>query len=236
MMLCKSPLMMTFFVAAITTTPAVAHDAAPTYDRVNFRVAATQEVENDTLVAIMYHERSGQEPATMADDVNRTIAWAVNLAKKNSAIKVQTLNYRQQPLYRNQTLTGWKIRQSIRLESTDTTALSTLIGDLQKRLSVASVRYTVSPNVRGEIEDVLITRALDRFRRRGKLISAELGRPGYRIVDIDIATSGESPAPVRMRAMATMAESSSVAPPTLEPGVQTVTVQVTGTIELEVGR
>lgn len=236
MMLCKSPLMLAFFAAVITTTSAVAHDAAPTYDRVNFRVSATQEVENDTLVAIMYHERSGQQPTTMADDVNRTIAWVVDLAKKNSAIKIQTLNYRQQPLYRNQTVTGWKVRQSIRLESTDTTALSTLLGELQQRLSVASLRYTVSPNVRKEVEDALIVRALDRFRRRGKLISGELERPGYRIVDIDIATSSESPAPVRMRAVSAMAESSSPAPPTLEAGVQSVTVQVSGSIELEVGR
>ena len=235
-MLYQSLLMFSFFAAAITTTSALAHDPSPTYDRVNFRVAATQEVENDTLVAIMYHERSGQQPATLADDVNRTITWAVDLAKKISAIKVQTLNYRQQPLYKNQTLTGWKVRQSIRLESTDTTALSTLIGELQTRLSVASLRYTVSPDVRRQVEDVLIARALDRFGRRGKLISAELGRPGYRIVDIDIATSGESPAPVRMRAVATMAQSSSVAPPTLEAGVQSVTVQVSGSIELEVGR
>jgi predicted secreted protein len=68
------------------------------------------------------------------------------------------------------------------------------------------------------------------------LISEELGRPGYRIVDIDIAASGTSPAPVRMRAVSTMAESSSVAPPTLEAGVQSITVQVSGSIELEVGR
>jgi hypothetical protein len=33
-----------------------------------------------------------------------------------------------------------------------------------------------------------------------------------------------------------MAESSSVGPPTLEAGVQTITVQVSGTIELEVPR
>jgi predicted secreted protein len=107
---------------------------------------------------------------------------------------------------------------------------------LQKHLSVASLNYTVSPEARREIEDLLIARALDRFKRRGKLISQELGRPDYRIVNMDVVTSSESPAPMRMRAVSAMAESSSVAPPTLEAGVQTVTVQVSGTIELELGR
>ena len=74
--------------------------------------------------------------------------------------------------------------------------------------------------------------ALGQFRRRGKLISAELERPDYRIVNIDVVTSGA--APMRGRGVAAMAEISSVAAPTLEPGVQSVTVQVSGSIELKV--
>ena len=236
MMLRKSSLAPVFFAAVFTTTSAVAHDAAPTYDRVNFRVSATQEVNNDTLVAIMYYERNGQQPTTMADDVNRTVAWAVDLTGKTSGIKVQTLQYRQEPIYHKQSISSWRVRQSIRLESLDATALGSLVGELQKRLSVSSMRYTISPGVRQEVEDELIAQALDRFRRRGKLIAGELGRPDYRIVNIDVATSGQTPVPMRMRAVSAMAESSSVTAPTLEPGVQSLTVRVSGTIELDVGR
>lgn len=236
MMLGRSLLTLVFLLASVAIPPALAHDAAPTYDRINFRVSATEEVENDTLVAIMYYERSGQQPTAMADDVNRTVGQAVDTAKKHGAIKVQTLNYRQEPLYKNRTVVGWKVRQSIRLESTDVTALSSLIGELQKRLSVASLSYTVSPEVRSRVEDTLIARALARFADRGKLIAAELGRPDYRIVNLDVGTSGATPGPVRMRAVAAMAESSSVAAPTLEAGVVMVSVQVSGTIELEVPR
>ncbi len=231
-MLRKMPLMLLFFAAVTGTASAAAHDTAPTYDRVNFRVTASRDVDNDTLVAVMYDERSGQQPASMADDVNRTIAWAVDLAANTSGIKVQTLQYRQDPIYRNQSISGWKVRQSIRLESRDVKILSKLIGELQARLSVASLRYTISAEVRRKVEDELIAQALDRFGRRGKLISGELGRPDYRIVNIDIATSGGSPAPLRMRTVSAMAESSSVTAPTLEPGVQPVTVSVSGTIEL----
>ncbi len=222
--------------AAIATTSAAAHDAAPTYDRVNFRVSATKEVDNDTLVVVMYHQRDGQHPTSMADDVNRTITWAVDLAKQTSGIKVQTLQYRQEPVYRNQRISSWKVRQSIRLESSDVTTLSRLVGELQERLSVSSLRYTISPEVRLDVEDELIALALDRFGRRGKLIADELGRSDYRIVTMDVSTSGGAPAPVRMRAVSAMAEGSSVTAPTLEPGVQSVTVQVSGTIELEVRR
>ena len=230
----RSTLALTFLATLVAGTHSAAHDAPLTFDRINFQVSATEEVENDTLVAIMYHERSGQQPTALADDVNRAIASAVELAKQKSDVKVQTLNYRQDPLYKNQKVVAWKVRQSIRLESTDITALSSLIGELQERLSVASLQYTVSRDVRRRVEDVLIAEALARFRRRGKLISEELGRPDYRIVSIDVVTSGAPPIPVRMRTMAAMAESSKVAAPKLEPGVQTVTVQVSGIIELEV--
>jgi predicted secreted protein len=233
---CKARFFAALVAAAIIMTPAAAHEATPTYDRVNFRVSAMKEVDNDTLVVVMYHERNGQHPTSMADDVNRTIAWAVELARKTSGIKVQTLQYRQEPVYRNQSISSWRVRQSIRLESNDVTALSRLVGELQERLSVASLRYAISPKVRQEVEDELITLALGRFGRRGKLIADELGRSDYRIVAMDVSTSGVSPAPVRMRALSTMAESSRVTAPTLEPGVQSITVQVSGTIELEVSR
>jgi len=160
----------------------------------------------------------------------------VDIAKQTSGIKVQTLQYRQEPVYRNQSISSWRVRQSIRLESNDVTTLSRLVGELQERLSVSSLRYTISPEVRRDVEDELITLALHRFGRRGKLIADELGRSDYRIVAMDVATSGSSPSPVRMRAVAAMAESSSITAPTLEPGMQSVTVQVSGTIELEVRR
>ena len=232
-MLYKSLLVPVLLAALVTARPATAHDAPLTYDRINFQVSATREVENDTLVAIMYSERNGQQPSALAGEVNQIISWAVDLARKESAIKVQTLNYQQNPVYKNQTVSGWRVRQSIRLESTDVTALSTLVGELQKRLAVASLRYLVSPDSRREVENALIAEALGRFKRRGKLISAELERPDYRIVNIDVITSGA--APMRRRgAVAAMAEISSVAAQTLEPGVQSVTVQVTGSIELKV--
>ena len=227
------PLVITLLAVFVATKTAVAHETHQSYDRINFKVSAIEEVENDTLVVVMYSERSGQKPSTIADEVNRDIGWAVDLAKKSSAIKVQTLNYRQNPLYNNQSISGWKIRQSIRLESTDAASLSALIGEMQGRLSVASLRYIVSPMLRNKVERRLIAEALNRFKSRGEQIKVELGRTGYRIVNIDIITSGQSSAPMRMRA-ASMMEDSAVAAPSIEPGVQTVNVQVSGTIELKI--
>ena len=136
-------------------------------------------------------------------------------------------------MYNNQSISGWRVRQSIRLESTEVAALSALVGEMQRRLSIASLSYAVSPARRDAVESRLIAEALNRFRRRGEQIELELGRTGYRIVNMDVITSGESSiSPIRMRAN-TMMESNMATAPSLEPGVQSVSVQVSGTIELE---
>ena len=227
------PLAIALVVAFGTAKTAIAYENPQSYDRINFQVSAAEEVANDTLEVIMYSERSGQKPSTIADEVNRNISWAVGLAKKSDGIKVQTLHYRQDPLYSNQSISGWRVRQSIRLESTDAESLSALIGEMQGRLSVESLRYTVSATLRDKVERGLIAEALNRFKSRGEQITTELGRSGYRIVNIDVSTSGQSLAPVHLRATAMMADEA-VAAPSIEPGVQSVSVQVSGTIELKI--
>jgi len=224
--------LLAFILVAAMPRIASSHDAPLTYDRVRLDVSAAEDVENDVLVAVLYHQREGQSPAAVADEVNKAIAWGVQRAREAPGVSVQTLQYDQRPVYRQQSLSGWRARQSLRLESRDATVLGELIGELQERLSVQSMSYEISPERRTEVEDRLIARALAAFRRRADLVAGELGRPDYRIVSLEIATASPGPEPVRMRAMA--AEAASVAPPTVAPGVQTVTVRVAATVELGV--
>ena len=142
---------------------AAAHEDGVTFDRISFSVSATQEVENDTLVAVMYAHREGQDAAALADAVNKAITDALTRTRQVPAVKVQTLNYRQSPVYRNQIVSGWRVRQSIRLESRDAAVLSELIGELQSTLSIESVSYTVSEEARRAVEDGLIASAMAAF-------------------------------------------------------------------------
>ena len=73
-MLNIQPLTMALFVAFSVAAPAVAHEIPPSYDRINFQVSAVEEVANDTLVAVMYSEVSGQKASAIADEVNRNIS------------------------------------------------------------------------------------------------------------------------------------------------------------------
>ena len=53
----------TLFLSFATLATAVA-DTPLTYDRINLSVSAGSDVENDTLVAVMYAQQEGSDAAT----------------------------------------------------------------------------------------------------------------------------------------------------------------------------
>jgi predicted secreted protein len=124
----------------------------------------------------------------------------------------------------------------LRLESRDADRLSELLGELQERVAIESVNYQVSRDARQAADDELIREALQSFNSRAELVTEELGRSGYRIVRININTGGGGVTPIPYRTMAAMRADAEVAQPALEAGTQTISVNVSGTIELNAPR
>ncbi|HEB97101.1 MAG TPA: DUF541 domain-containing protein [Sedimenticola thiotaurini] len=202
------------------------------YNRIDLAVSAGESVDNDTLVGLLYAQQEGSDTARLTREVNSRIAEAVALAKAEPAIRVQTMEYSTNPIYKNRTLSGWRVRQSIRLESRDAAVLSQMIGRLQQRLNVSSIRYALSPERRAQVEDGLISRAIAAFKARSALVAREMGAQDYRLVRMNISNASAEPRPYQMRTMAMKAEADAV-PPTLEAGTRRVEVRISGTIELE---
>ena len=206
------------------------------YDQVDLSASAEREIENDELVAVVYAQAQSQKQAEAASDVNEAIRWALDVAESARGVTAQTLQYNSFPVYgNNQRITGWQARQSLRLESRDSDRLSELLGELQARVAIESVNYQVSRDAREAADDELIEEALRSFNRRASLVAEELGRSGFRIVRININTGGGRVAPVAFRSRGMMAEAD-VAQPALEAGTQTVSVNISGTIEVNAPR
>ncbi len=229
----STPRSAALFLLSVLALPAWANDAPLTYDRIEFSVVATRQVENDTLVAILYVQQEGEDAGRLADQVNRGIQWGLAKARKTPGLKIQTLDYHTSPVYRNQKLQGWRVSQSMRLESRDSSQMSRIIGTLQERLAVRSVQYDVSRERRSQVETELIAEAIQKFTKRAELITAELDRKGYRLVKLNVNTSS-SPPPVRRPRLMAMRAEAAAAPPELEAGTQALQVGVSGTIELNI--
>jgi predicted secreted protein len=224
--------MITTLLTLLSTT-ASAHEQIY-YDRVNLSSSVSREVGNDTLVVVLYAQREGSDLAALANAVNRLVGEAVTQAKEASDVKTRTLGYQSYPIYQKQHITGWRVRQALRLESENISQLTALTGELQKLLAVESIAYRISPQRRDEVEAELIGEAIAAFRRRADDITRHFERFDYRLVDINIDTGGRSVQPFGARADGMMAASREMAPPTLEPGTQQMQVSIHGSIELEV--
>lgn len=218
-----------FIQALFFAAQAHAHEVEAHYDRIQLSASASTKVENDMAIASLYAEAEGSDATALSQEVNTKIRWALEQVKKHGGIKTQTQSYTTSPVYRNNKVWGWRVRQSIRLESNDMVLMSELLGQLQQKLALQSMQFAVSTERNKEVEDGLIKQAIQAFENRARLVSSQLRRKNYRIVNINVATSGR-PVLQRQFAMRAMAAESS---PAIEAGEQTVQVTVSGEVELE---
>jgi predicted secreted protein len=197
---------------------------------VSAQAQASREVDNDQLVAVLAAEAQGTDPATLAANINRRMAAALQLARDVPAVRLRSGNYQTYPRYREQRIDSWQGSQELRLESADFAAAARLIGALQKDLVVRSMSVRLSPEARRAAEDALIPEAIAAFQARAELARKSLKAKGFRLRNLSVDTASAGP-PVPL---ATLARAqSSLAPPALEPGVSQVVVTVSGTVQLD---
>lgn len=215
-------------VVALAPAAAALAEPAPTVD---LSAEGHARAPNDLATAEAYVEYSGAEAADVAAQVNRSIAAALETAKAHPAVRVKTGGTSTWPVYANnaRTISAWRMRSTLRLESDDIAALSTLAGVFQRTLAIANLQLQPAPETLAKASDAAAVEAIAAFRQRAALIADALGK-GYRIKHLSINTQGQ-PAPMyRARAMA--AEMVAASPAPIEAGDASVTVHANGTIEL----
>jgi len=226
------PSLIVTLLFALFNASAMAHSDTPQYNRVSLNESAQTEVDNDLLVAVLFAHAEGRDAAMPADEVNRMMDWAVNMAKSHPEVKVQTLGYHSNAIYNKSTIRGWRVNQSLRLESRDSRLLGDLIAKLQEQLKVQSIGYQVSDEQRRKYLDELTAEALARFQDRATHIAKSLGRNAYRVVRLNINDSRQTPMPVARGMMMEASADRGVAPARIEAGTQQMTISVNGEIEL----
>jgi predicted secreted protein len=203
------------------------------YNQVRLQSQQTEAVSNDTMHVSMNTYAEMQDPAKLAAKINNDMEWALQQAKQVQGVKVKTGSYQTWPITRKEVTTGWRGQQDLVLESADTETLSRLVGQLQGRLQIKSMSFTVSDEKRAGVENRLIGAALDAFKQRAGIIGNNLKASGFRIVEINVNTSTQRPPMLRQARMATMSMEASDAV-AVEGGESDVSVTVNGTIELRI--
>jgi predicted secreted protein len=203
------------------------------YNQVRLQSQQTEAVSNDTMHVSMNTYAEMQDPAKLAAKINSAMEWALQQAKQVKGVKVSTGSYQTWPVTRKEVTTGWRGQQDLVMESADTEALSQLVGQLQERLQIKSMRFTVSDKKRAAVENRLIVAALDAFKQRAGIIGDNLNAGGFRIVEINVNTSTQRPPMLRQANMASLSREAGDAV-AVEGGESDVSVTVNGTIELKI--
>ena len=217
---------------ALACAPVRAQDRADAlFNLVSLTAQAEREVANDTLTAVLAVDTEGDDPAQLADTVNRTMRDALKAAQGYRAVKARSLNYQTNPVYDKARIVRWRVRQELRLESQDFAQATELIGKLQSTLMVANLSVGLSAVARRQAENGLIAEALAAFHERAAVIRDAQKEKGYRVKDLQVGASGAQPR--YFAGQRSGLASASVAPPAVEPGASTLQVSVSGTVQLQ---
>ena len=203
------------------------------YNQVRLQSQQTESVSNDTMHVTLQTYAEMQDPAKLAARINQEMEWALAQVKQVQGVKLRTGSYQTWPVTRKEVTTGWRGQQDLVLESRDTQGLSRLAGQLQARLQIKSMNFTVSDEKRVTVENRLIDLALNAFKERAGIVGDNPKAGGYRIVELNVGTSTARPPMLHQARMASMSMEAGDAV-AVEGGESDVRVTVSGTIELKI--
>ncbi len=223
-------LLLTFLVAIGAAAQA---SQPPLLNVVSFDTSASLEVPTDTLTMTLFTEEQGPEPTELAAKVNARIERALARANTATTVQAHSGDYHTYPIYdRENEISGWRLRAEIILQSRDFKAVGALAGALQPELKLASMNFSLSREAREHASSTLLVEALDKYRKKARVIAETLGFPGYSLGEISVrGDANPPPLPVRPLAMKAMAEPSG-GPVPAEGGSNLVSVTVSGSIML----
>ncbi|WP_058368873.1 SIMPL domain-containing protein [Psychrobacter sp. ENNN9_III] len=218
----------------LTAMMGSAHAEPTGYDQLTFQTEVKEEIQNDEVRASMYKKAQATNAKTLATTLNTSINNAMKIAKRYPSVTVSTGQQRTYPRYdKNDKIIGWTGQASIDLKSTDFTATSQLIADLQETLVMENLNFGVSDAKKDALEQKLMTDASRAFQNQAKNLTRAWDARGYRVVNVNLNTGNNYPRPMysgmRMRAEAADA---SVPSQNFESGNSTISVTANGTIEL----
>lgn len=227
--------MRVFAALSVLTLAAAAQAAEAPRERLSLSASATAEVTRDVLGVSFSTTRDGSEPTTVQAALKQALDAALAEARKVAKpgqVDVQTGGFSLYPRHDPKTgkINGWQGSAELQVEGRDTAAIAQLTGRIST-LSIARVGYSLSREAREKAEADITAQAIGRYRAKAADYAKQFGYGGYVVGEINIS-SDEVSQPRPMMAMRMVkAEAADAGLPT-EAGKASVTVNVSGSVQL----
>lgn len=205
--------------------------------QVQLSATVSAELDQNEVRLVFAAQASAQTAAAVNAALNRDIAQALQALGQPATVRISTGSFQVYPVYdrkdrgENQ-VSGWRGEAELVLSSSDWQATSLLAEKLTGRLALSAMSFSLSDQVRRAEQARLLTEAARAFQEKAQATAKAFGFQNYRLGKLQISESGE-PAPTRLttlaRASAGAAENS---PVNLRPAKRTVSVTVSGSVDL----
>lgn len=215
-------------VAAVTV-----HADDLNYNVISLSAKAEREVPNDLMSVQLMVEHQANKANEVSQQVNADMSWALAKLKSQKGIKYETQQYSTHPVYEKTKIKAWRASQQLMVESEDFEKLSNLILVLQAKLQVKNMRFEPTKKTRKQVEDELVSEALDAYKSRAALVQKNMQATSYKVVNMQVNTQGNYAPMYRAQPRMHMAMSVAEAAPAVEGGNSTLSVHVNGQIQLQ---
>ena len=196
--------------------------------------AVTTEVSPDLAIINLAIDREGPDPVALSREVNQILADALARSRATSGVSAASGGYTSYPRQDNRgKRTGWQVRAELILKSKDFARLSQLAGALGNDLQVSGTRFEISPELRGAEEARLIDSAAQAFRSKAAAAVKAFGFAGYRIREVQLGSLGQQAGPRPVLMAMSRAGGADAAGPPLESGRTTLTLTVSGSVQMQ---
>lgn len=220
--------------ASLWLLPAYANEP-PRYNQISLRAEVNREVAHDRMHVVLFSEAQHSDPAKLAAQITATLNRAVERARAVKPVSASLGSRHSSPVYdeKGRKIIAWRERAELRLESADFAALAQLSSTLLDELQMAGMHFSLSTDSRKRHEDQLLQEAVAAFKARAQLVSEAMGASSYRLVRLDLNSSG-LPRPPLLRDMAVKAMSMESAPVAqIEAGNSELAINADGVIEVQ---
>jgi predicted secreted protein len=197
---------------------------------------AQQELDNDQVTARLYVQENRSNAAQLADSLNRSLKRGLTDAKQLKGVEISGGQVRTWPQYdRNGRISGWQGRGELTIRGKQSTEFAEMVGRLQNYMQVEDIQFSLSDATRHTAEAQLIGAAIRDLQARAAEVAKSLAKPHLTIRELNLNDQPNPswpPRPVMMKAAAAPM-AGEVTPPSWETGKSTISVEISGKVELQ---
>ncbi|SAL10393.1 SIMPL domain-containing protein [Caballeronia humi] len=225
--------------AALTMSANVAAQTVVTQPQpsgvLSLAAQASAEVPQDTVDITLFYEQQAPDASSLTATLNQRADAALRMAKGVDGVTARSGSFTVYPSTdRDGRISAWRGRTEVVLESHDFEAASKLAGKMSSSMQVGNVAFSLSPLAQRAAAQKLSSQAIDSFRQQAQASTQAFGYSSYTIREVSVNHDGGSqPRPVMMmQARAMSADAKMAAPMAFEAGTSTVTVNVSGSVQM----